>query len=63
MILILIFAEALALYGLIGKKDAIINCNIPPRALLINTDFTFVSTVGIILASKAGSSASTTPAA
>ena len=54
MILILIFAEALALYGLIGAVSCYTYVSVP--ALLWNRVFTKFATpaVGIILASKAG---------
>lgn len=64
MILILIFAEALALYGLIGKKltEACLKYTYMRPMLKADTHHAAMHAVGIILASKAGQSGATTPA-
>lgn len=63
MILILIFAEALALYGLIGKRvifaiaSSFLEDHVLTRYHLQVLDWHLCFTVGIILSSKAGQSA------
>ena len=55
MILILIFAEALALYGLIGKCTDMLGQDHMWCICISLFTYVFMIAVGIILASKAGS--------